>query len=136
MKKKLRVVQIKGFRGLFLTFFIISCLISGFIAFPAFVSMNVWNYFSTKMGAFPSINFGQGVLLWAIIAFSFFVFNKRKLIVSFNSQQELSDDEVKEVISKIKSQVTNHGILLPKDVNLLTKKKEELKEISSEQKEN
>ncbi len=136
MKKKLRVVQIKGFRGLFLTFFIISCLISGFIAFPAFVSMNVWNYFSTKMGAFPSINFGQGVLLWAIIAFSFFVFNKRKLIVSFNSQQELSDDEVKEVISKIKSQVANHGILLPKDVNLLTKKKEELKEISSEQKEN
>lgn len=136
MKKNLRVVQIKGIRGLFLTFFIISCLISGFIAFPAFVSMNVWNYFSAKTVAFPLINFGQGLLLWGIIAFSIFIFNKRKFIVSFNAQQELSEDEVKEVISKIKSQAINHGILLPKNTTIETEHKEELKEISSEQKEN
>lgn len=136
MKKNWRVVQITGFRGLFFTIFIISCLISGFIAFPAFVSMNIWNYFSTKIGSFPQINFWQGVLLWAIVVFSMFVFSKRKFIVSFNAKQELNDDEVKEVISKIKSQAFNHGILSPKDDSNANEQKDDLKELSSEQKEN
>ena len=104
MKKNLKVLQINGFRGLLLTLFIICCLIAGFIAFPAFLSMNTWNYFALRTGSFPSINFYEGLLLWAIITFSVFIFNKRKLIVSFNTQQELTEDEVKEVLSKFKSQ--------------------------------
>ncbi|MDD3437647.1 MAG: hypothetical protein PHC64_10900 [Candidatus Gastranaerophilales bacterium] len=104
MKRNIKILQINGFRGLFLTLFIMSCLIAGFIAFPAFLSMNVWNYFSIKLGSFPSINFFQGVLLWAILVFSVFVFNRKKFIVSFSTQQELTEDEVKSVISRIKSQ--------------------------------
>lgn len=104
MKKNLKVIQINGFRGLCLTLFIISCLIAGFIAFPALLTMNAWNYLSLKTGTFPSISFYEGILLWAIIAFSVYIFNKRKLIVSFNTQHELSDDEVKDVISRFKSQ--------------------------------
>lgn len=102
MKKNFKVVQINGFRGLFLTLFIVCCLIAGFIAFPAFLTMHVWNYFSFKTGSFPIINFNQGVLLWAIIAVAVYIFGKKKYIVSFNSQQELTDDEVNEVISRIK----------------------------------
>lgn len=108
MKRNLRVVQIKGFRGLFLTLFIISCLIAGFIAFPAFLSMNIWNHLAVKTGSFPSINFYGGVLLWAIIAFSIFMFSKRKFIVSFSSKQELTEDEVLDVVSRIKG--INAGI--------------------------
>ncbi len=133
MKKNFKVLQIKGFRGMLFTIFMTSCIISGFVAFPAFMLMNIWNYFSTQTAFFPLINFGQGVLLWAIIVFSIIVFSKKMFIVSFNAQQELSEDEVKDVMSKIKSQGVNHGILLPKDVNILTKTKEELKEIPSEQ---
>lgn len=135
MKKNLRVVQINGFRGLFLTLFILSCLIAGFIAFPAFLAMNSWNYLAIKTGSFPAINFGESVLLWAIITFSIFIFNKKKLIISFNSKQELSDDEVKAVISKIKSQKINHHMMVPKDLNVPTETKEEL-EIQPENKEN
>lgn len=103
MKKNLRVVQINGIRGLFLTLFIISCLIAGFIAFPALLTMNLWNYLASKTGSFPLINFYQGTLLWAIIAISTFVFSKKKFIVSFSSKQELNDDELKDVVSKIKT---------------------------------
>lgn len=117
MKKNLKIVQINGFRGLFLTLFIISCLIAGFIAFPAFLTMNTWNYLALRTGSFPIINFNAGVLLWAIIAFSVYIFNKRKFIVSFNAKQELSEDEVKEVISRFKSQKLEHGLLLPKDAH-------------------
>lgn len=117
MKKNMRVVQINGFRGLFLALFIVSCLIAGFIAFPSFVTMSGWNYLSAKTGSFPVINFAQGVLLWAIIAFSVYIFSKKKFIVSFNSQQELTDDEVKDVISKIKSHSISRQILVPKDIS-------------------
>lgn len=102
MKKNLRVVKINGFRGLFLTLFIISCLIAGFIAFPSFLAMNIWNHLAVKTGSFPFINFYQGILLWAIIAFAIFMFSKRKFIVSFSSKQELTEDEIKKVISRIK----------------------------------
>lgn len=102
MKRNLRVVQINGFRGLFLTLFIISCLIAGFIAFPAFLAMNIWNHLAVKISSFPPINFYEGVLLWAIIAFSIFIFSKRKFLVSFSAKQELTDDEVRDVVSRIK----------------------------------
>lgn len=115
MRKNLKVIQINGFRGIFMAMFIVSCLIAGFIAFPAMVTMNIWNYLAIKTGSFPSITFVAGLLLWAIIIFSVYLFNKRKFIVSFTAQQELSDDEVKNILSKIKTQT--HNMLLPKDIN-------------------
>lgn len=140
MKKNLRVVQINGFRGLLFAFFIISCLIAGFVAFPAFLSMNIWNYLAAKTGSFPIISFGEGVMLWAIIAFSVFIFNKKKFIVSFKAKQELSDDEVNEVITRIKSQTINKHLLMPKDFtndfNVKKEPKEEVNEITTEQNNN
>jgi len=137
MKKNMRVVQINGFRGIFLALFVVSCLIAGFVAFPAFVAMNGWNYLFGRTGSFPLINFGEGVLLWAIVAFGVFIFNKKKFIVSFNSQQELTDDEVQDVISKIKSQTPHSQILRPKDSSkdFSIENKENLQEASSETKE-
>ncbi len=133
MRRNFRVVQINGFRGLFLTFFIVSCLIAGFIAFPAFLTMNAWNYLSLKTGSFPEINFFQGILLWAIITFSIFIFNKRKFLISFSSKQELSEDELKDVISKIKEKTINNQVILSKDFNIIEKENNDNTEISSEQ---
>lgn len=107
MKKNLRVIQINGFRGLFLALFIISCLIAGFIAFPALLTMQIWNYLALKTGSFASINLLQGILLWAIITFSIYLFNKKQFIVSFKSNQELSEDEVRNIVSKVKSKINS-----------------------------
>ena len=136
MRKNLRVVQINGVRGLLLTMFIISCLVAGFIAFPAFLTMNIWNYLAIKTGSFRSIGFFEATLLWAIITFSIYIFNKRKFIVSFNAQQELTEDEVKEVVSKIQSQSANHHMILPKDFSASIENKDAKKEIQPETKEN
>lgn len=111
MKKNFRVIQINGFRGLFIAFFAISCLVAGFVAFPALLTMTAWNYLSATTSSFPQIGFGEGILLWAIIAFSLFIFNKKKFIVSFNAQQELTEDEVRAVVTKFKSQVANRNTL-------------------------
>jgi len=132
MKKNLRVLQINGFRGLFLALFIVSCLIAGFIAFPSFIAMHTWNYLAAKTGSFPSIEFAAGILLWGIIAFTGYLCSKKKFIVSLNTQQELSDDEIKEVISKFKSQTITQQVSLPKDFSQDIK--EEIKEDKVEQK--
>lgn len=145
MKKNLRVIQINGFRGLFIAFFTVSCLIAGFAAFPAFLTMTAWNYLSVTTSSFPAINFGEGVLLWAIIAFSIFIFNKKKFIVSFNAQEELSEDEVRDVVAKFKSQTINHKISqdlqLPKmnssiDKDFESKVTDEQKEVQAKHNDN
>lgn len=104
MKRNLRVIKINGFRGIFLSLFIVSCIIAGFIVFPSFITMNMWNYLAVKTSSFPLIDINEAVLLWAIIVFSIFIFNKKKFIVSFNAKHELTEDEVREVVSKFKSQ--------------------------------
>lgn len=146
MKKNLRVIQINGFRGLFIVLFALSCLIAGFIAFPSFLAMHTWNYLSDATGSFPEINFIEGMLLWGIIIVSAFIFNKKKFVVSFNTQQELSDEEVKEVITKIKAQKDNLQLMHSKDLSIQkmnkTEEKPENKEhpeltaLQSENKEN
>jgi len=117
MKKNLRVVQINGFRGLLLTIFIVSCLFAGFAIFPAFVAMNIWNFLALKTSSFPLINLGEALLLWSIIAFSAYIFNKKKFIVSFKDQEELTEEEMKNVISKIRAQGLNHNNSNEKNVN-------------------
>lgn len=101
-KNNVRVIQINGFRGLLLSFFIVSCLVAGFIAFPAFLTMNIWNYLVAKSVSLPAINFSQGVLLWAIVVISAFLFNKKRFIVSFSAEQELSENQVQRIVSKVK----------------------------------
>ncbi|HNW25539.1 MAG TPA: hypothetical protein PLG15_01170 [Candidatus Gastranaerophilaceae bacterium] len=136
MKKNLKIIQINGFRGILLGLFIVSCLIAGFIAFPAFLTMNGWNYLSSTTGSFPPINFTQGVLLWGIIVLSIYIFNKKKFIVSFNARQELSDEELSEVISKIRAQTIKNGLLQDRDKNIENKNQtEEDLELHSENKE-
>ncbi len=133
MKKNIRVVQINGFRGLFLAIFIVSCLFAGFIAFPAFLSMHLWNFLAVKTGSMPNINLIEGILLWGIIALTFIIINKRKFIVSFNSQQELTEDELKTVMNKIKDKGIDTGIIVPKDNNFPKEISQEPTEVNSEQ---
>ena len=130
MKKNVRVIQINGFRGLFLAIFIVACLVAGFIVFPAFLTMHTWNYLSVKTGSFAPINIIEGLLLWGIISLSAIIINKRKFILSFNSQQELSEEELKKVVNKIKSQGINPQIIIPKDIKTI---QEEKTEINNEQ---
>lgn len=114
-KNRLRVLQIRGFRGLLIALFFVTCLIAGFIAFPGFVTMNLWNYFSDKTDLIPTINFYGGTLLWAIVIMSVFVTKKKNFAVSFGAPQELTEVEVKEVISKLKAQDNLHSSMVVKD---------------------
>ena len=111
MKKKLNVIQIKGIRGLILAGFVVCCLAAGFIVFPGWVGMQVWNVVSTNTGAMPAIGLVQGVLLWGILAVSYFIFRKEKVVVCMKTPQGLSEDELKAVFADIKKQSLEDPIL-------------------------
>ncbi len=102
MKRKTRIIQISGLRGILMMLFIASCLAAGFIAFPAFVAMYLWNLAATYI-AIPLINVWQGLMLWAIIAISGFIINDRKkFLVAFKAPDRLSDAEMQKVLERIK----------------------------------
>ncbi len=102
MRRNARIIQINGFRGLLTALFIITCLAAGFIAFPGFVAMNIWNYFAGSN--VPQINLYQGILLWAIIFLTYFIATKQRVAVSFASPRELNEEELKTLMERVKMQ--------------------------------
>ena len=55
MNKHFRIIDVNGFRGLLLFLFILVCLATGFIAFPAYLAMNLWNVLA-PMIALPTLS--------------------------------------------------------------------------------
>ena len=107
MKHRTRILQIAGFKGTILLLFVASCLAAGFIVFPAISMMYLWNYISLKTSAIPMINFVQGLLLWAGIAISLYLLNqKNKYLFAVTTKRELTEEEVKKLINRIRMQRT------------------------------
>ncbi len=110
MKRKTRIIQISGIRGLFLAIFIVSCLGAGFILFPGIIAMKAWNLAASYI-ALPLINVYQGLLLWAIVAISIFIINDRKkFLVALKTPDRLSDSEMKSLLERMKIQSQTHAI--------------------------
>ena len=111
MKHKLNVIQIRGIRGLIIAGFSVCCLAAGFIAFPGWLLMQGWNILAASLENVPVIGLFQGVLLWAIIAMSYFLFRKEKVVVCMKSPQGLSEEELKAVFADMKRQAKEDPIL-------------------------
>lgn len=124
MKRKAKIIQISGIRGIITAIFIVTCLAAGFIAFPGLVAMNIWNYFAGIN--VPQINLYQGVLLWAIIALTCFIANKQTFAVSFGTPKELNEEELNALMERVKLQSQARMINKMMLKNLEELKKEEL----------
>ena len=111
MKHDMNVIQIKGIRGLILAGGAVCCLAAGFIWFPGWVFMQLWNLCTPYLNNVPSLGIIQGILLWGIIVASYFAFKKDKFVVCLKSPQGLSEEEIKEVFSDLKEQNTQEKII-------------------------
>ena len=111
MKKNVNIIQIKGVRGILIACFVVTCLAAGFIVFPGWVGMNLWNLTVQYNASIPNIGLIQGVLLWAIIATTYFIFRKEKVVVCMKSPQGLSEEELKAVFADMKKQSLEDPIL-------------------------
>lgn len=111
MKKNLNVIQIRGIKGLFIAGMVVCCLFAGFIVFPGWVWMQLWNMVSSYITNIPQIGLIQGILLWGIIIAAYFTFRKEKLVVCVRSPKGLSEDELKAVFADIKKQSLDDPVL-------------------------
>ena len=111
MKKNLNVIQIKGIKGLIMLVMVGCCLVAGFIVFPGWVAMNIWNVLASLVNNAPSIGIIQGVLLWGIIVASYFTFRKERVVVCMKTHQVLNEEELKAVFADIKKQTQDDKII-------------------------
>lgn len=111
MKKNLNVIQIRGIKGLIMLVMVGCCLVAGFIVFPGWVAMNIWNVLASLVNNAPSIGIIQGVLLWGIIVASYFTFRKERVVVCMKTPQGLNEEELKAVFADIKKQTQDDKII-------------------------
>lgn len=111
MRNNLNVIQIRGIRGLIIAGLVVCCLAAGFIVFPGWVGMHLWNIAASYIENLPAIGLIQGVLLWGIIIASYFTLKKDRVVVCFKSPKGLNDDELKAVFADIKKQSVEDPIL-------------------------
>ena len=131
MKKRARVIQISGLRGIIMMLFIGVCLAAGFVAFPAICAMKLWNY-TANYAPLPLINFYQGLMLWAITAISIFLINdKKKFIVEFQAPKQLSEKDMQKLMERVKvqsqAQILNSMILKSSEIKPIDEIKPEEK---------
>ena len=131
MKHNMNVIEIRGIRGLILTGCAICCLAVGFIGFPGWIFMHIWNFCASYSLVVPSIGIIQGILLWGIIVAAYFTFRKNKMVVCIKSPKGLSEDELKAVFADLK-EATKEDLILKSmmkaretELKLKTEKKEE-----------
>lgn len=111
MKNNLNVIQIRGIKGLVIAGLVVCCLFAGFIVFPGWVGMHIWNYVATNLISIPSIGLVQGVLLWGILVAGYFTFRKDKVVICMKSPKGLDEEELKAVFADIKKQSIEDPIL-------------------------
>ena len=103
MNKKFSVIKINGIKGILLAVFIVGCLIAGFLTFPGWVCMHIWNFTAGYFSAMPEMSLTHGIILWCIIALSIYALNKGNFAISFGSavQPAPSEERIKEIIKQI-----------------------------------
>lgn len=126
-KNNTKIIQIAGFRGLFMALFIGICLAAGFVVFPAKVAVYAWNYLALNYLSIPSINLFQGVLLWAIIVMVCYMANNNRMVISFAQPKQLSEEEMKHLMERIRLQAQ------ARQLNTMVLKSEELKNLAQKQ---
>lgn len=103
MNKKFNVIKITGFKGLFVAAFVVGCLIAGFITFPGWVFMNLWNFTADFFTQMPKMNMLHGAMLWCIVALSVYAINKGNFSISLGGAAPIpgNEEKIKEIIKQI-----------------------------------
>lgn len=104
MKKKAKIIEIKGLQGIIMVLFIAVCLCAGFVIFPAKVAVYLWNHLAVNYLSMPLISLWQGLLLWAAFALSVFIINSKRKMLAFRTTAQLSEAEMRMLMERIKIQ--------------------------------
>ena len=97
MKRKVKVIEINGLRGLLVVFYAIVCAVAGFVLFPAWALMQLWNMLGTYVYNLPHMNLLHGFMLYAIAVLLYFATNSHKTCFGISSMN-LSKSHISSII--------------------------------------
>lgn len=104
MNRRFNVIQLSGLKGIFFILFLIGCAAAGFLIFPGWVCMHIWNYAMSFFVDMPAMTMLHGIILWCIIALITFQLNKKDFGISFK-KVETPEDRLRKIIeAKIKKE--------------------------------
>lgn len=107
----MNIIKINGIKGIATLIMAGSCLFAGFVVFPGWVAMNIWNYLASLTLTVPSIGLVQGVLLWGILVALYFIMRKERLVICVKSPQGLSEEELKTVFAEMKKRAQDDTVI-------------------------
>ena len=85
MNKRVKVIEINGFRGISVIAFAIICACAGFIVFPSWALMHMWNLLGTYIYNLPHMNLLHGFMLYVIFILMYFATNSHKTCLGISS---------------------------------------------------
>ena len=104
MNSRFNLIQLSGLKGIFFILFIIGCAAAGFLIFPGWVCMHIWNYTMSFFVDMPAMTMLHGIILWCIIALITFQLNKKDFGISFK-KVETPEERLRKIIeAKIKKE--------------------------------
>ena len=83
--KKIKVINLSGYRGILLVTYAIICAAAGFILFPAWAIMALWNYIGTYIYGLPHMSIIHGFMLYAVLILLYFATSQNKPLLGLSS---------------------------------------------------
>ena len=124
MNRRFNIIQLSGLKGIFFIVFLIGCAAAGFLVFPGWVCMHIWNYAMPHFVDMPVMTLLHGIILWCIIALVTFQLNKKDFGIAFKTVESPEDRLRKIIESKIKKE---EQLKIKELAELKEKDKEEIK---------
>lgn len=101
MNKNFKVVELSGLSGLLILVFVLTSLFCGFILFPIWILMTLWNYIVGNMMHGAVINYFQSALLWIAIILSFYLLTQYSVSIKIQQEEFSENTDIKEIIGEI-----------------------------------
>lgn len=99
MNKKFNIIKLSGLKGVMLIIFLIGSLATGFLVFPGWIFMHLWNFAASFFYQVPQMELVHGIMLWCIAALSFYALNKNDIGISFGSVSP-SEERLRHIIAQ------------------------------------
>lgn len=100
----MKIIKINGIGGICLFVFCACCLVTGFVLFPGWLCMVIWNKIFSYFPQVTQMNIAEGIILWAIIALSLYVLNAKKSLLNFVNTEKVQVMDIRQFIDNLEKE--------------------------------
>lgn len=104
MNKNFKIIQVHGLSGFLIFGFIAAGIFCGFIMFPIWLIMNLWNIFISNNFHLPVINYFQSLLLWMAVILSLYLILRNSISIKIQKEEDFDYSELKNIVGEFQEE--------------------------------